>query len=127
MPERKDFQVQINGQKQAEPIATQTDNSTKSDFQSQANIPPESVSIEVQTIKEEIAMPNIPNSAAQTPAKKRKLSSTSSASSRNLDRPTQGTRKSNHNQLADVGSGDHVKSVQEPVDEKILNSEIYKI
>jgi len=68
-------------------------------------------------------MPNIPNSAASVPAKKRKLSSTSPASSRNLDPPTQPTR----NQLADVGSGDHVKNVQDAADEKILNSEIYKI
>ena len=68
-------------------------------------------------------MPNIPNSAAQIPAKKRKLSSTSSASSRNLDPPSQLTR----NHQADVGSGDHVNNVQDTVDEAILNSEIYKI
>ena len=127
MPERKDFQVQTNDRKQAEPIATQTDSSTKCDFQSQANIPRESASIETQTIKEEVAMQNIPNSAPQISAKKRKLSSTSSASSRNLDRPTQATRKSSRNQQADVGSGDHVKNLQNAVDEKILNSEIYKI
>ena len=72
-------------------------------------------------------MQNIPNSAPQISAKKRKLSSTSSASSRNLDRPTQATRKSSRNQQADVGSGDHVKNLQNAVDEKILNSEIYKI
>ena len=127
MPERKDFQVQVSDRKQAEPIATQTDSSTKCDFQSQANITRESVSIALQTIKEEVAMPNIPNSAPQIPAKKRKLSSTSSASSRNLDRPTQATRKSSRKQLADVESGDHVKNLQDAVDEKILNSEIYKI
>merc|ERR1711917_169738 len=114
MPERKDFQVQVSDRKQVEPIATQTDSSTKCDFQSQANIPRESVSIETQTIKKEIVMPNIPNSAVQIPAKKRKLSSTSSASSRNLDPPTQPTR----NQIADVGSGDHVKNLQDAVDEK---------
>merc|ERR1711917_8917 len=123
MPERKDFQVQVSDRKQVKPIATQTDTSTKCDFQSQANIPRESVSIETQTIKKEIAMPNIPNSAAQIPAKKRKLSSTSAASSRNLDPPSQLTR----NHQADVGSGDHVNNVQDTVDEAILNSEIYKI
>ena len=37
-PERKDVQVQTNGPKQSEPIATQTENSPKCDFQSQANI-----------------------------------------------------------------------------------------
>ena len=72
-------------------------------------------------------MPNIPNSAASVPAKKRKLSSTSSASSKNLDRPTQATRQSSRNQLADVGSDHPVKNVQDAVDEAILNSEIYKI
>ena len=60
---------------QSEPITTQTDSSPKCDFQVQANIPPINVSKAVQTIKEEIAMPNIPSSIAQTAAKKRKLSS----------------------------------------------------
>ena len=72
-------------------------------------------------------MPNIPNSAPQIPAKKRKLSSKSSASSRNLNPPTQSTRKSTRNQLSDVGSGEHVKNVQDAAGEKIFNSEIYKI
>merc|ERR1711917_92725 len=54
MPERKDFQVQVSDRKQAEPIATQTDSSTKCDFQSQANIPRESVSMETQTIKDNL-------------------------------------------------------------------------
>ena len=125
-PERKYVQVQTS-MKQTEPIATQTENSPKCDFQSQANIQQQGSSVAVQTIKEEVVMPNIPNSAASVPAKKRKLSSTSSASSRNLERPTQATRKSSRNQLADVGSGNHVKNVQDAADEKILNSEIYKI
>ena len=74
-PERMDFQVQVHMQEQSEPIATQTDSTVQCDFQVQANIPLESDSIAVQTIKEEIRMPNIPSSVAQTPAKKRKLSS----------------------------------------------------
>ena len=74
-PKRIDIQVQAYLQEQGEPIATQTDIPVQCDFQVQADIPLESVSIAVQTIKEEIRMPNIPNSVAQTPAKKRKLSS----------------------------------------------------
>ena len=74
IPNRKDFQVQaFRGQK--EPLSTQTDILTKCDFQVQANIPPANDSKAVQTIKEEIAMPNIPSSIVQTPAKKRKLPS----------------------------------------------------
>ena len=74
-PERMNFQVQVHLQEQSEPIATQTDNTALCDFQVQANIPPENDSIAVQTIKEEIRMPNTPSSVAQTPPKKRKLSS----------------------------------------------------
>ena len=71
---RNDFQVQaFRGQK--EPVSTQTDISPKCDFQVQVNISPANDSKAVQTIKEEIAMPNIPGSTARIPAKKRKLSS----------------------------------------------------
>ena len=70
-----DIQVQAHSQEQSEPIATQTESTAKCDFQVQENIPLERNSIAVQTMKEEIRMPNIPNSVAQTPAKKRKLSS----------------------------------------------------
>ena len=56
---------------------TQTDSSIKCDFQAQADIPRENESIAVQTIEEEIDMPNLPSSTKvyQTPAKKRKMSS----------------------------------------------------
>ena len=126
-PDRKDFQVQTNGQKQAKPIATQTDSSSKCDFQSQVNISREGNSVAVQTIKEEVAMPNIPNSAAPIPPKKRKLSSTSSATSPILGPSTRNgqatTRPSVGNNLASQsnwnGSG--------ALDEAILNSEVYKI
>ena len=74
-PERKDFQIQACVQQQSESVSTQTEISPKFDFQVQANIPPANDSKAVQTIKEEIAMPNIPGSTAQIPAKKRKLSS----------------------------------------------------
>ena len=84
-PERKDFQVQVCFQKECEVIWTQTESSIKCYFQVQADIARESDSIAVQTIKEEIAMPNLPSSVAQTPAKKRKMSSisTSCSTSRN--------------------------------------------
>ena len=114
-PERQDFQVQTNGPKQSEPIATQTENSPKCDFQSQANIQSEGISVAVSTIKEEVAMPNIPNSAASIPAKKRKLSSSSSA--RTTNQPSQSTSN---------GAGDQLNNVQ-AVDEAISNSEVYKI
>ena len=115
-PGRQDFQVQTNGPKQAEPIATQTENSPKCDFQSQANIQREGSSVAVQTIKEEVAMPNIPNSAAPIQAKKRKLSSTLSAGS-----PIQPSQSISN------GAGDQLNNMQVAVDEAILSSEIYKI
>jgi len=84
-PEREDVQVQACV-RQSEPIATQTDISPKCDFQVQANIQPENDSKAVQTIKEEITMPNIPNSSAQTPTKKRKLSTNHASSSSSTQR-----------------------------------------
>ena len=115
-PERQDFQVQTNDPKQSESIATQTENSPKYDFQSQANIQREGSSVAVQTIKEEVAMPNIPNSAAPISAKKRKLSSTSS--SRSTNQPPQSISN---------GAGDQLNNMQVAVDDAILNSEVYKI
>ena len=74
IPERIDFQIQVNLLKQSESIETQTDSTARCDFQVQATIPLASDSIAVQTIKEEIRMPKIPSSVSQIPAKKRKLS-----------------------------------------------------
>ena len=71
--ERKDFQVQTCFRQQGEIIATQTDISPR------CNIERESDSISERTVKQEIAMPNIPNSVAQIPVKKRKLSKQPSA------------------------------------------------
>ena len=88
-PERTDFQAQAHFEKQGEPIGTQTESSEKCDREVQANIQQESESlpplpvvppsssaqvVPAPTMKEEIAMPNIPSSSAQTPKKKRKLS-----------------------------------------------------
>ena len=77
-PERTDFQAQAHFEKQGEPIGTQTESSEKCDREVQANIQQESEVppplVPAPTMTEEIAMPNIPSSSAQTPTKKRKLS-----------------------------------------------------
>ena len=76
-PERNDFQAQAHFEKQGESIATQTESPEKCDSEVQANIRQESESlpplVPAPVIKQEIVMPNIPSSMAQTPAKKRKL------------------------------------------------------
>jgi len=85
-PERKDFQVQACFRQQGETIATQTDSSAR------RNKLPEVLnfiqrkidSISEQTVKQEIAMPNIPNSMAQIPAKKRKPSKTPSVEKKSI-------------------------------------------
>ena len=133
-PERRDFQVQATFL-QGEPISTQTDCSTKCDFQAQVNIPRDGDSKAVQTIKEEIAMPNLPSSVAQTPAKKRRMSSVSaSKNTASIDlTPPQNPIPSKsgdgmNNQQADVrSSADRLNNKQSAVDDVILNSEVYKI
>ena len=98
-------------------------------------------------------MPNIPSSVAQTPAKKRKLSSvpTSSIAPRNLasidvplpQQPIQNDREeqlSNEEAVVEPsigdssapesisnGSGGHLNIEQVEVEDSILNSEVYKI
>ena len=131
---RKDFQIQACVLQQSEPIATQTDISPKYDFQVQANIPRENHSIAVQTIKQVIVIPNLPSSAAKTPAKKRKL----------LPKITQNDirGKKVNNEQANVGAtvsdslapqsmsngtGDRLNDNQASLDDSILNSEVYKI
>ena len=111
-----DFQVQVHIKEQSEPIATQTDSTALCDFQVQAIIPREYDSIAVQTIKEEIRMPNIPISVAQTPAKKRKMSS--NATPYELDSATSSTN------LASVDVPQPVEliqsgSVDPPSDERV--------
>ena len=73
-PERKDFQAQAYFQSRGETMATQTDSSAKCDFQVQTNIERENVSLPELIVKQEIVMPNIPNSVAGIAKKKRKLS-----------------------------------------------------
>ena len=73
-PERKDFQAQACFQRLGETMATQTDSSVKRDFQVQTNIERENDPIPKLIVKQEIAMPNIPNSGARIAKKKRKLS-----------------------------------------------------
>ena len=117
-PERRDCQVQATVQ-QGQPISIQAD------------IPRESDSIAVQTIKEEIAMPNLASSVAQTPAKKRKMSSSITAFidltvSQN---PVPGESGVNlNNQEAGVGStANRLNKKQADLDDEILNSQVYQI
>ena len=137
-PERRDFQVQATIQ-QGQPISTQIDNSIKCDFQAQAAIPRENESIAVQTIKEVIAMPNLPSSVAQTPAKKRRMSSVSTSGSTSTNtavidltlpqNPIPGeSGDALNNQQASVGSNsDRLSNKQADIDDAILNSQVYKI
>ena len=55
-------------------MATQTDSSVKCDFQVQTNIEQENVSLPELIVKQEIALPNIPNSEVRIAKKKRRLS-----------------------------------------------------
>ena len=73
-PEGKDFQAQAYFQSLGETMATQTDSSAKCDFQVQTNIEQENVSLPELIVKQEIAMPNIPNSEVRIAKKKRRLS-----------------------------------------------------
>ena len=137
-PERRDCQVQATVQ-QGQPISTQTIKSTKCDFQAQADIPRESDSKAVQTLNEEIAMPNHPSSVAQTRAKKRKMSSvsTSCSSSSNTSfidltmsqNPIPGESGVNlNNQEAGASStANRLNKKQVDLDDEILNSQVYKI
>ena len=108
---RNDFQVQaFRGQK--EPVSTQTDISPKCDFQVQVNISPANDSKAVQTIKEEIDMPNIPSSTAQTPAKKRKLSSSIRQQSEPITTQTDSSPKCDFQVQANIPPINVSKAVQ---------------
>ena len=88
-------------------ITTQTETSEKQDFQVQTSFEQESDSVVIQTVKEEIAMPNIPNSVGQTQSKKRKLSSS----------PVTTTNT----------TGTQCSETEFTIDSSILNSEVYQI
>ena len=68
-------------------------------------------------------MPNTPCSVAQTPTKKRKLSS----ASENQWNIESSIDDSSVSKSISNGSGDHVNSEQADIDYSILNSEVYKI
>ena len=103
------------------------------------DIPRENESIAVQTIKEEIAMPNLPSSVAQTPAKKRKMSSVSTSGSTSTNNAVidltlpqnpipDESEDGLNNQKASVGSNsDRLSNKQADLDDEILNSQVYKI
>ena len=125
-PERKDFQVQATVQ-QGQPIFTQTDSSIKCDFQAQADISRENDSIAVQTIKEEIAMPNLTSSVAPSPAKKRKMSAVSTSGSTSTNTAAIDLTMP-QNQQADVRlNSDRLNNKQVALDDAISESEVYKI
>ena len=107
-------------QQKAEPIGTQTESPIKCDFQVQANFQLENDSVAVQTIIEEIAMPNLPSFMAQTHTKKRKLSPISAS----CTTPTSESRDKLNNDQAYVQA---IVGDSSSIDESILNSEVYKI
>ena len=97
-PKSKDFQNQTNIRIENQSITTQTDRAVSNEIELQVNIQREHEPIPpLRSIKEEIAMPNLPNSIGQTPAKKRKLSMVSRSCATST------------------------------LDAEILNSEVYKI
>ena len=105
-PQSKDFQNQTNSENQS--ITTQTDRPEINETEVQVNIQPEHEPIPpLRSIKEEIAMPNLPNSIGQTPAKKRKLSMVSRSCATSTDFDS--------------------SYPEQNLDAEILNSEVYKI
>ena len=119
---RKDFQSQAVIVNPNKTITTQTENTRKQDFQVQVNIRQASKST-VQAIKQEVGMPNMPNSVGQSQSKKRRISSISRSTS---------TSTSDESVYSDAVSTSantekQSESVQSEVDESILNSEVYKI
>ena len=102
----KDFQNQTNSENQS--ITTQTERPEINETEVQVNIQPEHEPIpSLRSIKEEIAMPNLPNSIGQTHAKKRKLSTASRSCATSTDFDSSNTEQN--------------------LDAEILNSEVYKI
>ena len=107
--ERKDFQTQATIEKES--MSIQTENSGGQEFQFLASLDLERTSVAIQTIKEDITMPNIPNSVGQTQSKKRKISSTSSR----------------FNIISSAATGTKRSDTKSNIDDAILNSEVYKI
>ena len=133
-------------------MATQTESPEKCDSEVQANIQLESESIPplvpAPTIKQEISMPNIPSSMAETPTKKRKLSPVSiscdtsiNTASIDVSLPVESTPSGPDDQLSGLvksavslapepisdKSVDQMNNEQADLDDEILNSEVYKI
>ena len=122
---RKDFQSQAAIQSVNKTITTQTENTRKQDSQVQVNIRQASEST-VQAIKQEVGMPNMPNSVGQSQSKKRRISSISRSTSTSTsdesvrsDAAITVSTSTNTEKQSD--------SVQPEVEESILNSEVYKI
>ena len=123
--DRKDFQSQAAIVKVNRTITTQTENTRKQNSQVQVNTRQVSEST-VQAIKQEVGMPNMPNSVGQSQSKKRRISSISRSISTSTsdesvcsDAAITVSTSTNTEQQSD--------NVQSEVDPSILNSEVYKI
>ena len=124
---RKDFECQTNIQLEKKSITIQTNSLPKKDFQVQVNR--QALPLPVQTMKEEISMPNIPNSGGQAHSKKRKLSSisrpsTSTTPSESINEVSSSSSLSIVNDASTSNTSGTVERNTD-VDESILNSEVY--
>ena len=107
-PQSEDFQNHTNIHMENQSITTQTKRTENNEIEVQVNIQREHEPMPpLRTIKEEIAMPNLPNSIGQTQAKKRKLSMVSRSCATSTDFDS--------------------SNPEQNLDAEILNSEVYKI
>ena len=123
--DRKDFQSQANIHLRKKTITTQTEVLAQQSDQIQANCQVSSGTT-VQAIKQEIAMPNIPNSS-QSQSKKRRISSMSSSTTTSTS-----TESVNLYSMVSVATNTEHESnkfnlPQSGVDETIDYTQVYKI
>ena len=119
-PGRKDFQNQVGLLLVNRSITTQTDTTGRQDDEVQVGNQQETEAIPLLQnirIKQEVAMPNLPNSVGQNQAKKRKMSTvprcTTSSDSCNVTSSDANSCKSCNR--------------KQTIDASILNSEVYQI
>ena len=109
-PEKTNFQNQANIHIERQSITTQTDRNENNENEVQVQLESEQIP-PLQSIKEEIAMPNTPNSTFQSQAKKRKISIESKSCATSTD---ESNFEGSCNSKQDLDAG-------------ILRSEVYKI
>ena len=120
-PGRKDFQNQAGSLLENRSITTQTDPTGRQDDEVQRNDQQETEQIPLLQsirIKQEVAMPNLPNSVGQNQAKKRKLS----AVSRSL-----ATSSDSCNVTSSDSNLCNSCNRKQKFDDFMLNSEVYQI